>query len=275
MNQVKISLFWISARNDIIKATIPKGVVAFSYTLYFFVAKMNHLHPGKFITLEGPDCSGKSSNVPVLAEAIRSLGYEVVITREPGGTELAEKIRNLILHNEMDGTTEIMLFLAARRHHVQTKILPALKEGKFVISDRFYDSTYAYQGHARGLSKDLDDLHEFVSGGIIPDYTLFFDLSFEESVKRLALRTDKQDRLDKEEENFRRLVHEGYQKRLKPYHADTIVSTIPEADLHDAMTVSNDKTFRFIYTVDANCTPEKVADQVKGWVYFTFPQVTK
>lgn len=226
------------------------------------------------MTLEGVDCSGKSSNVEVLAETLRSLGYDVVTTREPGGTELAEKIRDLILHTEMDGTTEIMLFLAARRHHVQTKILPSLKEGKFVISDRFYDSTYAYQGYARGLSKDLEDLHDFVSGGITPDYTLFFDLPFEESVRRLALRADKQDRLDKEEETFRRLVHEGYQKRLKPFHADRIVSTIPDEKELD-VTPSNDNAFRFIYTVNADLTPEKVAEQVRGWAYFTFPKLNK
>jgi dTMP kinase len=217
---------------------------------------MNHSYPGKFITVEGMDASGKSSNIPVLAAAFTSLGYEVITTREPGGTKLAEDIRNLILHTEMDGVTELLLFLAARRNHVQTKIIPALKEGKIVISDRFHDSTYAYQGYGRKLLNDILDLSKFVNGGIDPDYTVFFDLPFEVSLERLNLRTDKQDRLDKEEEEFRKQMYLGYRARLNPLSE--------KLDPFEAK-------LRNIQLIDANKTISEVSEQVTNWVVTTFP----
>lgn len=210
---------------------------------------------GKFIAFEGVDAAGKTTNIKVLAEHLRERGYDVLMTREPGGTPLAEQLRDIILHESMDGVTELLLFLAGRRHHVQTVILPAVQAGKIVLCDRFYDSTYAYQGYGRGLLKEIEALEAFVKGGTIPHYTLFFDLPFEESMRRLALRTDKQDRLDKEEEAFRRRMYDGYQIRLD--------------GRSDASHF--DRTFvRKVVNIDALPEPDVVADTVKRWANTVF-----
>lgn len=170
---------------------------------------------GKFITFEGVDCAGKTTNVPILAEHLRERGYTVVTTHEPGGSHIGKKVRDILLHGEkMDAVTELLLFLAERNEHVKTFIRPNLESGHVVICDRFHDSTYAYQGFARGMLSHLKNLKDYVSGGLIPDYTLFFNLPFEESARRLALRSGKQDRLDLEVEEFRRKVYDGYQARF-------------------------------------------------------------
>nr|WP_253723538.1 dTMP kinase [Spiroplasma citri] len=131
-----------------------------------------------FITLEGIDGSGKTTISKLLKEKLRSEGYQVVLTREPGGNEIAEQIRNVILskHNlGMDPWTEALLYIAARRQHVVEDILPALKRGEIVICDRFMDSTSAYQGYARGLGIwTLDEVQSIVLGTTKPDLTLFF-----------------------------------------------------------------------------------------------------
>lgn len=218
---------------------------------------MQQLQRGLFVSMEGPDGCGKSTNIPVAAEALRSIGYDVVVTREPGGTENAERIRDLILHSNMDGVTELLLFLAARRDHVQTKIIPALEAGKIVLSDRFYDSTFAYQGHGRGLLKELEKLGAYVNGGLEPDHTFFFNLTFEESIKRLTLRSDKQDRLDKEEEDFRKRMYYGYQVQLDETHAFFM------------------DTGRKIHQINAMLPLEQVSKQVRQTILDNFPGIDK
>lgn len=169
---------------------------------------------GKLITLEGPDCSGKSSNMAALAEHLVKRGYKVVMTREPGGTELGDRIRSLLLNEHMASKTELLLFAAQRAEHMAKRIMPALELGYIVISDRFFDSTYAYQGTGRDLVKEVLLLEQFVLDGFEPDYTLFFDVPNEEASRRLNLRQGKQDRLDKETEQFRSRVFQGYQDRF-------------------------------------------------------------
>lgn len=169
---------------------------------------------GFFLTLEGPDASGKSTALPYLAELLRGVGYKVHITREPGGSELAEEIRALLLSRPMSGRTECLLFAAARNDHVETVIRSKLQAGYIVLSDRFHDSTYAYQAAGRGFHKEVLQMEEFVLGDFQPDCTLFFMVGYETSRDRLAQRTGKQDRLDQETEAFKRRVYAGYAERL-------------------------------------------------------------
>lgn len=167
-----------------------------------------------FITLEGIDGSGKSTAIAKIKDALESRGYQVVFTREPGGEPVAEKIRHLILedHSEgIDGWTEALLYLAARKEHLEKVIIPALKAGKVVISDRFMDSTSAYQGHARGIGIDkVDAVQRIVIGQYIPDLTIYFQLHLEEAERRMNCRDEEKNRLDRESENFKLKVAEGY-----------------------------------------------------------------
>lgn len=132
---------------------------------------------GKFITLEGIDGAGKSTHIQYLAELVRGLGNSVVLTREPGGTPLGEKLRTLLLNESMHAETETLLMFAARREHIDTVIEPALARGDWVISDRFTDASYAYQGGGRGVSeRKIHLLEQWVQGELSPDLTLLFDL---------------------------------------------------------------------------------------------------
>jgi dTMP kinase len=175
---------------------------------------------GKFITIEGPDGGGKSSNVLTIVERLELAGYSVIQSREPGGTKIGEKLRAILLGGlEKDDrpseTTELLLFAAARAQHIDTKIKPALEAGQVVICDRFADSTYAYQGHARGLLPKVLQLQDFVHQGFEPDYTLFFDLTLEESQRRLAERAEaggENNRLDQERIDFKTRAYLGYQE---------------------------------------------------------------
>lgn len=210
---------------------------------------------GKFITFEGIDASGKTTNIPILAEHLRERGYKVVTTREPGGSHIGPKVRDILLHGgAMDKVTELLLFLAERNEHVQKFIRPHLAAGHIVICDRFHDSTWAYQGFGRGMTAELDKLGYFVHGGLVPDHTLFFNLPFEESVRRLALRSDKQDRLDQEEESFRRKVYEGYQARLFSFESKYL----------------GYNTTRKIHQIDALPEPDVVSASVKAWANTVF-----
>lgn len=175
---------------------------------------------GKFITFEGPDGSGKSTNIPVLVEYLRSQGYKVVTTREPGGTVVGEKIRDILLHDYMHPSAELLLFAAQRAEHIKSLIQPALEAGNIVICDRFYDSTFAYQG-ARGYAEDVLELEDYVQRGFKPDYTLFFDVTLEESLNRIRARTKatnvELDRFEAELNDYRARVYDGYQQRFKMY----------------------------------------------------------
>ncbi len=168
---------------------------------------------GRFITLEGIDGAGKSSHVEPLAAALRARGERVVCTREPGGTALAEKLRELVLHESMGGVTETLLVFAARRDHVERVVAPALERGDTVLCDRFTDATFAYQGYGRGQSLEaLAALEAWVHGGLRPDLTLWFDLAPELAAKRRA-QARAADRFEAEDVAFFSRVREGYLAR--------------------------------------------------------------
>ncbi len=166
-----------------------------------------------FITLEGSDGSGKTSQLPALAEALRSQGFELLTTREPGGTSIGDQIRRVLFdldNKTMDPRTEILLFQASRAQLVEEIIRPALKDGIIVLCDRYADSTLAYQGYGHGV--DLDVLREIVSfatGGLKPDLTIFLDIPVEEGLKRRNKGGD-WNRLDDYDLAFHRRVRAGY-----------------------------------------------------------------
>ena len=175
-----------------------------------------------FITFEGPDGSGKSTVIKTVNEMLIKDGYDIVLTREPGGTEIAEKIRNIILDNAntaLDPRAEALLYAASRRQHLVEKIWPAIKAGKIVLCDRFVDSSLAYQGGARNLGIDnILNINLFATENSYPDYTLFFNVSPEIGLKRLN--QDKKrvaDRLDNESENFHDKVYDTFIELSKKY----------------------------------------------------------
>lgn len=173
---------------------------------------------GLFITLEGPEGAGKSTNRDFLAEQLRARGVDVVLTREPGGTPLAERIRELLLtptREVMNSDTELLLVFAARAQHLAEVIQPALAQGAVVICDRFTDATYAYQGGGRGLSVERIALLEtFVQGELRPDLTLIFDLPVEVGLSRAAAR-GRLDRFEQEATTFFDAVRQAYLARAE------------------------------------------------------------
>ncbi|RAU47378.1 MULTISPECIES: dTMP kinase [unclassified Pseudomonas] len=171
---------------------------------------------GLFITLEGPEGAGKSTNREYLAERLREQGIDVVLTREPGGTPLAERIRELLLapsDEVMDADTELLLVFAARAQHLASVIRPALARGAVVLCDRFTDATYAYQGGGRGLSVErIAALEDFVQGALRPDLTLVFDLPVEIGLARATAR-GRLDRFEQEGRAFFEAVRSTYLNR--------------------------------------------------------------
>lgn len=169
---------------------------------------------GKFITFEGIDGAGKSSHVEWLASLLRDQGKAVHVTREPGGTELGEKLRELLLHKSMHLETETLLMFAARREHLAKVIEPALASGEWVVCDRFSDATYAYQGGGRGLDRaKLQQLEQWVHGHLQPDLTLLFDLPLEVARERIALASRVLDRFEQERADFHERVRQAYLER--------------------------------------------------------------
>ena len=169
---------------------------------------------GKFITLEGVDGAGKSTHLAWIAERLRARGHDVVVTREPGGTTLGERLRELLLSEPMHIETETMLMFAARREHLARVIAPALEAGRWVLSDRFTDATYAYQGGGRGLSGDrIAALERWVQSDLQPDLTLYFDLSVEVARERLAASESTPDRFEREAAGFFERVRSTYLER--------------------------------------------------------------
>lgn len=171
---------------------------------------------GLFITLEGGDGAGKTTHLMRLAEKLRELGKEVLIIREPGGTSIGEKIRDILLDNEneeMASRTELLLYEAARAQIVSEKIRPALEEGKIVLCDRFFDSTIAYQGYARGLNVDeIKNINLFATDGLVPNRTIvIFTDTVENSIYR-ATKNDGADRIEAEGEAFQKKVWDGFLK---------------------------------------------------------------
>jgi dTMP kinase len=166
---------------------------------------------GRFITLEGVDGAGKSTHVAWIAEQLRGHGHAVHVTREPGGTPLAEKLRELILTEPMDALTETLLLFAARDDHVRTVIAPALAAGTWVLCDRFTDATFAYQGGGKGVPAELiAHLAQVSHNGLMPDLTLVFDCPYEVSRERLGRTGRAPDRFERENRDFFDRVRQGY-----------------------------------------------------------------
>jgi dTMP kinase len=169
--------------------------------------------PGRFITVEGIDGAGKSTHLDAMASWLRDHGHRVLLTREPGGTPLAETLRGLVLHEPMEPLTEALLVFAARRDHLVHHILPALERGETVLCDRFTDATFAYQGGGRGFDRAvLSQLEAWVQQGRQPDLTLWFELPPQQAAeRRAAVRSP--DRFEAQDEAFFERVHAGYAAR--------------------------------------------------------------
>lgn len=191
---------------------------------------------GLFITLEGPEGAGKSTNRDFIASRLRERGVEVLLTREPGGTPLAERIRELLLapsDESMAVDTELLLMFAARAQHLDRVIRPALEVGQVVLCDRFTDATYAYQGGGRGVSMArIAELERFVQGSLRPDLTLVFDLPVEVGLQRAAAR-GRLDRFEQEDRSFFDAVRQTYLERAAqaPERYRVIDAAKPLADV--------------------------------------------
>ncbi|KKB72841.1 MULTISPECIES: dTMP kinase [Bacillus] len=177
---------------------------------------------GLFITFEGPEGAGKTTILQGAAEELRKNGHSVLATREPGGIEIAEQIREVILHPEntaMDPKTEALLYAAARRQHLVEKVKPALEDGKIVLCDRFIDSSLAYQGYARGLGIDaVLSINQFAIGNMMPHITIYFAIDPEEGIKRINANDSREkNRLDLEQLHFHTLVQKGYQEVINRF----------------------------------------------------------
>jgi dTMP kinase len=195
---------------------------------------------GKFISIEGGDGAGKSTQLQIIAETLQANGIEFVMTREPGGTPVGELLRDLLLNqteHALSDDTELLLMFAARAEHVSSVIKPALERGKWVVSDRFSDASFAYQG-ARGLALSrIQGLADWVLQGFAPDLTLFFDLPLEQGLERVDNR-GKPDRFEKEPQSYKARVQEIYRARA---------AVEPER----------------IVPIDASCDIEGVSSQVR------------
>ena len=168
---------------------------------------------GKFITLEGMDGAGKSTHIANIISALEARGHVVVSTREPGGTALGERLRELLLHEHMHAETETLLMFAARREHIAQIIQPALASGAYVLSDRFTDATYAYQSGAKGVKIDkIRTLETWVQGALQPDVTLLFDVPVEVSMQRL-LQAREPDKFERENAEFFTKIRQMYLQR--------------------------------------------------------------
>lgn len=178
---------------------------------------------GLFITLEGPDGSGKSTQIQYIEQFFRRRGIETVFTREPGGTPIGEKLREIILdkeNREMSDMTEALLYAASRAQHVEEKIRPALESGKFVICDRFIDSSIAYQGYGRNLGDSVRVINELAVAGCMPDITFLMELSPE--IGKSRIKAESRDRLELEQLAFHNRVYDGY-KKIAEFYPDRFV----------------------------------------------------
>ncbi len=184
------------------------------------------MNKGLFITFEGCDGCGKTTAITNVDRILSDNNIEHILTREPGGSRIAEEIRNIILDKknvEEDCRTEALLYAASRRQHLVEKVLPSLNEGKLVICDRYLDSSLAYQGYARGIGIDnVMSINAFAIENTMPDLTFFLDLSPEEGMKRISSRTRESDRLDQEKITFHQKVYDGY-KIVNEMFKDRIV----------------------------------------------------
>lgn len=175
---------------------------------------------GKFISLEGVDGAGKSTHLEWIASRLKALGKDVVVTREPGGTPIGESLRQLVLTQPMALETEALLIFAARSEHLVKVIRPALETGRWVLSDRFTDATFAYQGGGRGLARErIWELEAWVQNGLQPDLTLFFDVPLDVARERLIAQRTTLDRFERENLEFFERVHAAYLDRVAGHPA--------------------------------------------------------
>lgn len=175
------------------------------------------MEKGLFVAFEGGDGSGKSTIIEKIYTWLKESGHDCVLTREPGGIKISEKIREVILdteNTEMDGRTEALLYAAARRQHLVEKVIPAINAGKIVLCDRFVDSSLAYQGYARGLGiNEVFEINKFAIGDCMPDVSILFDISPEVGLERINKNSSREvNRLDLEKIDFHNKVREGYTK---------------------------------------------------------------
>ncbi|MFN0140440.1 MAG: dTMP kinase [Pyrinomonadaceae bacterium] len=195
---------------------------------------------GKFITFEGIDGSGKSTQLRMLAGDLRSRGIDVITTQEPGGTPLGRRLREAFLETEetVAPMAELLAFAADRAQHVEFLIKPAIAEGRVVISDRYADATFAYQGAGRGFAeKEVNQVIELATGGLKPHLTLFFDITVEEAIRRMSVRDEnhtKKNRMDEETADFYQRVRECYLgiAKREPGRFRVIDAARPIEDIH-------------------------------------------
>lgn len=194
-----------------------------------------------FITLEGPDGSGKTTQVQPLADAIRTAGYDLVVTREPGGTEIGDQVRQVIMdlgNTKMFPQAEILLFQASRAQLVRQVILPALAAGQVVLCDRYADSTIAYQGYGHQTNlEELKQIIHFATGGLTPDLTVYLDIEAEAGLRRRSGEGEEWNRLDAYELDFHKRVREGYRQMIaaEPARWVTIDAGQPVAQVQAEM----------------------------------------
>ena len=204
---------------------------------------------GLFITFEGNDGSGKSSALQAVKQELTDLGYDVLYTREPGGSPIAEKIRELILDKAnlgMDDKTEALLYAASRREHITKTIIPALKEGKIILCDRFLDSSLAYQGYARELGVDnVLNMNQFATEGLFPDLTILVCVHPEIGMSRIKKDERDMDRLEIEKMTFHTKVYEGYLKVAEKYN-HRIVAINGEQTKEEVLQAVKDVLYPFI-----------------------------
>ena len=207
---------------------------------------------GILITLEGPEGAGKTTILQEILPILTQAGAAILTTREPGGIRIAESIREIILAPEntaIDGKTELLLFAAARRQHLNEKVRPALAEGKIVIIDRFIDSSVAYQGYARGIDvADVEMINNFATDGLLPDLTLYFDVDTEIGLSRVMSGNREVNRLDLEAKEMHQKVRAGYQ---------AIAKANPER----------------IVTIDASQTIDQVVSTTLSTLQSRFPEI--
>ena len=200
---------------------------------------------GFFITFEGTDGAGKTTQIQYLSAELRQAGYDICLTREPGGTPISEQIRDVLLnpdHSEMAATTELLLYAASRAQHVSEVIKPALEAGKIVISSRFADAMVVYQGYGRGLDLErINRLNRIATDGVTPDVTLVLDLPVEIGLQRVRKRRGGLDRLEREKIEFHQRLRDGYR---------ALAEQEPQR----------------IKIIDAQASPEQVYTQIQGAV---------
>ncbi|MEG0076822.1 dTMP kinase [Anaerorhabdus sp.] len=207
------------------------------------------MNKGIFITFEGPDGSGKTTVSKGVYDKLVKSGIDAIYTREPGGIEIAEKIRDIILdpkHTTMDAKTEALLYAASRRQHLVEKVKPALEEGKVVICDRFVDSSLAYQGCGRHLGVDeVWSINNFAIEGFMPKKTIYLDLSAEDGLKRIENRAFK-DRLDQETIQFHHDVQDGYKKIVEKFK-DRMIIVDASKSVEEVVDTAFDRVMEIIH----------------------------